>query len=297
MEKDLGIARCGLACCLCSENDKCTGCKGDSDKHSWCKNFKCSIDKNIEGCYFCDNTKCRDGMFKDKIKPLAFCEFIRRYGKDELLKCLERNENIGIVYHRKGIIGDYDDFNDIEDLISFISSGKRVIIETERLFLRQLNNNDFNNLKSILSDNETMKYYPEPYDDEGVDKWLEWNYACYKKRGFGLWAVELKDGTFIGDTGITLQNIDGKEVFEIGYHFNKKYWGNGYAIEAAKACKEWFFKNSEYDEVYSYMNIDNDKSRNVAIRNGMSFIKEYEDHGQKLAVYRIRKEDFNKVTQ
>ena len=60
-----------------------------------------------------------------KIKPRAFCLFVRRYGMDELLKCLKRNEENGVVYHRQGITGDYDDFTDIEALIAFIRTGKR----------------------------------------------------------------------------------------------------------------------------------------------------------------------------
>lgn len=154
-----------------------------------------------------------------------------------------------------------------------------------------MNFDDFNNLKEILSNANTMKYYPSPYDDEGVNKWIKWNLACYEKRGFGLWAVTLND-IFIGDCGITLQNIDGNDVFEIGYHFNPSYWHNGYCIEAAKACKEWFFKNTKYNEVYSYMNFDNTPSRNVAIRNGMKYIKDYYDKGEHLAVYRISRDEY-----
>ena len=44
----------------------------------------------------------------------------KRYGKDELLDCLARNEKNGVVYHREGINGDYDDFDDVEELIKFI---------------------------------------------------------------------------------------------------------------------------------------------------------------------------------
>ena len=51
--------------------------------------------------------------------------FTARYGEEELLDCLERNEKAGIVYHREGITGDYDDFDDAEELISFIRNGKR----------------------------------------------------------------------------------------------------------------------------------------------------------------------------
>ena len=60
-----------------------------------------------------------------KIKPYGFNLFMRRYGEKALLDCLEANEKRGIVYHRKGIIGDYDDFDDVEKLIRFIQTGER----------------------------------------------------------------------------------------------------------------------------------------------------------------------------
>ncbi|MBE6049916.1 MAG: DUF3795 domain-containing protein [Clostridium sp.] len=123
MKRELGIARCGLACCLCNQNDHCLGCHSDScaDK-DWCENRKCSINKNIEGCYDC-NEKCNKGILS-KIKPLAFKLFIQRYGLDKLLDCLERNEKNNIIYHRDGIIGDYDNFDNVEDVISLIKTGK-----------------------------------------------------------------------------------------------------------------------------------------------------------------------------
>jgi hypothetical protein len=60
-----------------------------------------------------------------KIKPYGFTLFIKRYGLEELLDCLERNEQNGVIYHREGIVGDYDDFNDVEELIKFIKTGTR----------------------------------------------------------------------------------------------------------------------------------------------------------------------------
>ena len=91
----------------------------------WCENRKCVIEKKLPGCYECEPMNCQKGLYKDKIKPKAFAEYARRYGLNELLDCLERNEKSGIVYHRKGIIGDYDDFDDVEKLIEFIRTGKR----------------------------------------------------------------------------------------------------------------------------------------------------------------------------
>lgn len=124
MKRELGIARCGLACCLCSENDKCSGCNsGNCPDKDWCENRKCTIKKGISHCYEC-NADCKKGLLS-KIKPYGFTEFIKRYGIDRLLDCLEENENRGIRYHRIGIIGDYDDFDDVEKLIEFIQTGKR----------------------------------------------------------------------------------------------------------------------------------------------------------------------------
>ena len=122
MKRELGIARCGLACCLCSEN--CSGCNsGECPDKEWCENRKCSLSKSIGHCYECEE-ECRKGLLA-KIKPYGFTEFVKKYGEKELLDCLERNEANGIVYHRNGITGDYDDFDDVETLIDFIKTGKK----------------------------------------------------------------------------------------------------------------------------------------------------------------------------
>ena len=75
------------------------------------------------GCYACE-MDCKRGLL-NKIKPYGFTLFIKRYGVEKLLDCLEENEKKGILYHRQGIIGDYDEFDDVEMLIEFIKTGKR----------------------------------------------------------------------------------------------------------------------------------------------------------------------------
>ncbi len=132
MRRELGIARCGLACCLCSENALCRGCRQDGFLDlSWCQdadfceNRRCVIEKKLEGCYACRPAECRKGLYAGKIKARAFAEFARRYGIEALLDCLERNEQAGVVYHREGILGDYDDFDDLEELIDFIRTGTK----------------------------------------------------------------------------------------------------------------------------------------------------------------------------
>ena len=151
-------------------------------------------------------------------------------------------------------------------------------LETERLILREYTMDDFDDLYEILSDEETMKHYPKPFDEEKVRYWINWNITNYKTFGFGLWAVVLKDtNEMIGDCGITMQIIDGEIKPEIGYHINKKYQRRGYATEAARKCRDYIFQNTPFNIIYSYMKYTNIGSYSVAIKNGMKLIKEYDD--------------------
>ena len=119
MKRDLGFGRCGLACCLCSENETCPGCGADGcPEGAQCENRICSMSRGLDGCHACP-ALCRRGLLA-KGKPYGFSLFIQRYGADELLDCLERNERLGVVYHREGITGNYDGFQDAESLIAFI---------------------------------------------------------------------------------------------------------------------------------------------------------------------------------
>jgi RimJ/RimL family protein N-acetyltransferase len=101
----------------------------------------------------------------------------------------------------------------------------------------------------------------------------------------------------IGDCGITWQNVEGERIPEIGYHLNRSYWHNGYAIEAATACKEYSFKKLRFDEVYTIVRDTNIASINVAIRNGMiirfRIIKHYRGVDMPHFVFSIKNESMD----
>lgn len=162
------------------------------------------------------------------------------------------------------------------------------IIETERLYLREFTPDDWNNIKNIISDPITMKYYQKPYDDNGVDRWLNWSLQNYSRFGFGWWAIILKEnGKFIGDCGVTFQNIDNELLPEIGYHVDKDFHRKGYGFEAANAVKNYMFKNYSYEKLYSYTTSLNIPSQKLAMKNGMKKVKEYSDGDEILYVYSI----------
>ena len=167
------------------------------------------------------------------------------------------------------------------------------ILETERLFLREMTMGDFDALYAVLSDPEIMQHYPYSFDEERVRSWIERNMKRYTDDGFGLWAVCLKDtGEMIGDCGLTLQNIDGQILPEIGYHIRRDQQRKGYAKEAAMAVRDWAFGNTEYPALYSYCKYTNVGSFKTAESIGMHFEKEYEDEANKIThVSVIRRED------
>ena len=169
----------------------------------------------------------------------------------------------------------------------------KMILETERLFLREVTMGDFDALYAVLSDAEIMQHYPYTFDEERVRSWIERNMKRYTDDGFGLWAVCLKDtGEMIGDCGLTLQNIDGQMLPEIGYHIRKDQQRKGYAKEAAMAVRDWAFGNTEYPALYSYCKYTNVGSFKTAESIGMHFEKEYEDEANKIThVSVIRRED------
>lgn len=150
------------------------------------------------------------------------------------------------------------------------------ILETERLYLRELSMDDKTELAKILCDTESMKYYPKAFSLEKVENWINWNIDSYKKHNHGLWAVILKDGNvFLGDCGITIQDIDGENLPELGYHINKNYCNKGYATEAAKACMDYSFNSLGLKTIYTYTKSDNLPSIKVAQKNGMEFVKHF----------------------
>lgn len=156
------------------------------------------------------------------------------------------------------------------------------IIETERLYLRELTLEDKEEWAKVLSDVESMKFYPHPFSEKEVENWINWNIDNYKKYKHGLWAVILKDGDiFLGDCGITIQNIDGEVVPEMGFHIIKDYCKKGYATEAAIACKKYAFEVLNYEKLYSYTILENIPSQKVAQKVGMKLYKYFEKNNLK----------------
>ena len=153
------------------------------------------------------------------------------------------------------------------------------ILETERLILREMTPDDLPATRGIVCDEQTMYAWNGAWSEEENLAGLEKQLRGYREDGFGRWAAVLKEtGKVIGICGLQWCETDQNKVHEIGYLFNRAYWHNGYAAEAAIACKRYAFDVLGLDEVFSLVRDTNISSMNVAIRNGMVVRRRYTKH-------------------
>jgi hypothetical protein len=120
VNREKGLAYCGLACYVCGENNVCAGCRSLGCKNfESCKHFDCCREKGYNGCWECADFPC--GGMHDKVRVRAFVEFVRQNSEEKMLDCLERNEKAGITYHYQGQYeGDYDKFSTVDEVIKML---------------------------------------------------------------------------------------------------------------------------------------------------------------------------------
>lgn len=153
------------------------------------------------------------------------------------------------------------------------------ILKTERTYLRELAWEDYDDLCEILQDEKTMYAYEHAFSDEEVRNWLNNQFRRYENFGFGLWAmVDRNTNCFIGQIGLTMQNVENEQELEIGYLLKRKFWHKGYATEGAIACKEYAFNVLNKNRVVSTIRDNNYASQHVAERVGMKIEKQFTKH-------------------
>lgn len=168
------------------------------------------------------------------------------------------------------------------------------ILETKRTYLRKLTPDDYNNLCTIMQDEQTMYAYEGAFTDDEVTAWLDKQLKNYADYGYGLWAIiDRETEAFIGQAGLTLQYAGSEDQsereIEVGYLLCREFWHMGYATEVARACKNYAFKVLHAIKVVSIIRDTNSASRAVAERNEMisesSFVKHYKGFAMPHIVY------------
>lgn len=158
----------------------------------------------------------------------------------------------------------------MRDLSAFNFSEMTKILETERLILRAWTHDDAQRLFEICGDAEVMKYIGtrKPYKTiEQAREFLIWATDYQAENNFCRWAVlEKTSGEILGSCGFARPH--GTVEIELGYLFDRKFWGKGFATEAAKNCLNYGFDELGFDEVIAITDLENVASQKVLEKIG-----------------------------
>jgi RimJ/RimL family protein N-acetyltransferase len=145
-------------------------------------------------------------------------------------------------------------------------------LRTERLAFREMTDEDLDAMAGLLGDPRVMTYYPRPKTRAEAQRWIDWNKTTYREHGFGLWILETHDGQFVGDCGLTMQEVEGQHEIEVGYHVRIESQNQGFATEAANATKA-FAAAHGVSRLVAIIHPENAPSQRVAEKIGLTYEK------------------------
>jgi RimJ/RimL family protein N-acetyltransferase len=146
-------------------------------------------------------------------------------------------------------------------------------LQTERLILRRWREADREPFARMNQDPTVMEHFPAVLSREESDAFVDRIEAHFVERGFGLWAVEVRDsGAFIGYIGLAVPRFEAAftPCVEIGWRIAAEYWGRGLATEGARAVVRFAFEELKLREIVSFTVPANLRSRRVMEKLGMT---------------------------
>ncbi|MBD8082615.1 GNAT family N-acetyltransferase [Chryseobacterium caseinilyticum] len=170
--------------------------------------------------------------------------------------------------------------------------------KTQRLSFRNLQPSDFQVWQELFKDEQTakmlgMENFKTP--EERCDKWFEWTFHRYKNNLGGQNVLISKEtNELIGQCGLLVREVENEFELEIAYSILPQFRGKGFAIEAAKKCRDFAFENNFHNRLISIIHSENSNSKNVALKNGMTFKKQIEYSGNRMDLFQIEKSDWQK---
>ncbi|MGK9127151.1 GNAT family N-acetyltransferase [Olivibacter sp. SA151] len=178
----------------------------------------------------------------------------------------------------------------------------KTYLETDRLTLREIVPEDADGMFELDSDHEVHKYLGNNpvKNKEEARKNIDFIRQQYIENKIGRWAVvERSSNQFIGWAGLKLikETINNHiDYYDLGYRLIKKFWGRGYATEAAKATLSYGFDKLNLPEIFAIADCNNTGSNKILTKIGMTHEEVFFLNGIKCNWYRIGREEFNDYT-
>ena|SRR5690554_1989089 len=172
----------------------------------------------------------------------------------------------------------------------------KIITETNRLILRVLTPTDLHEVFALDSDPEVHRFIgdnPSTSELQSIQS-IEEKIAQNKEYGVGRWAIIDKESNdFIGWAGLKFVADETNHIsnyYDLGYRLNQKFWGKGYATEAAIAILKYGFHVLNINTIYAMAEYKNIASHKVLEKIGVEFIEIFEFEGTKYKWYKIEKQ-------
>ncbi len=170
----------------------------------------------------------------------------------------------------------------------------KVMVETERLILREFDEDDLEIYFELGRNPEIIRFTGDPgggfKDHEAALEYLTTRtLSDYRERGYGRWAVVVKEtGNVIGFSG--LKYLDDRSEVDVGYRLLPSEWGKGYATESAQAAVDYGFNPLGLKRMIGMVMPENIASARVLEKIGMTFVEMTVDQGDQVAIYVIERE-------
>lgn len=167
--------------------------------------------------------------------------------------------------------------------------------KSERLNFRLLQENDFDIWLPFFESSDTARFLamdPNNTKEELCKFWFDKVFNRYENDLGGMNVlIDKSTGEFIGQCGLLVQEVESQTRLEVGYSILPQFCGKGYAAEAAIKCKKFAFENNFTTSLISIIHPENIASEKVALKNGMSLIKQIEGdfHGVSANLFQIDK--------
>lgn len=146
-------------------------------------------------------------------------------------------------------------------------------LETERLLIRNWHDADRNLFREINRDSKVMEFFPRRRTHEEADVLMDRVRTMIEETGLGFYALEEKESSepvgFCGICPASISPIMPEETIEIGWRLATRYWGKGYATEAARAVLDHAFMDRELHAIVSFAVAENTRSTAVMRRIGL----------------------------
>lgn len=170
--------------------------------------------------------------------------------------------------------------------------------ETERLRFRKLKKEDFVTWKTLFEDDMTSRFLGMDHlntADERCESWFKLTFNRYENElGGQNILIDKKTNNIIGQSGLLVRELNGETEIEVAYSILPQYRKLGYAIEAVMKCRDFAFERIKVKQLYSIIHIENNDSKNVALRMGMKKVNTALYGKMQVDFFKINREDWER---